>query len=615
LNVRLGAVPQFGSYRDLVFMGYNAVLVGGGSLYALSASDAIPELAARRQPGSLEAGARAAKEARRYGLKTYCFINTRQKFPKDDPVFLAHPEIRGALTWKADGEYVLCTEHPLVRRYLCESVRGIFDADPELDGLVLIIGGEGFYHCFMRPYGVKKGHTNCERCEALGAETVVANLCNYLAEEVRKVNPDAEVVAWPYSAEHVWSADDAQAALISRLQPGTAIFTEIEKDEFVQKPNGVNKHIWDYSIDLIGPGDRAQRQVEACKAAGISLYMKSEPELGFEAPRLPHIPCMDRWVARAEALASCGADGAWVFPAFRPCFGTSAAEVNKFVWWAPVPEKEELLERFAARLAGDRAGPHVRRAWKHVSDAIEFSPELPSYYTGPYYLGPAHPMCADPEAKLPDVFYGRYLFHAEIADAEGLKLEPTFVTSPTGNVPVFGKFYRQMEACLKRAVDEMAAARPLVPERCRLMFDAEDSPIRWFYHTARTEANFYESCQLRDQLLAIAAREPKTEEQIAEARRTYERWREVLLDEKANATEALPVMEADVRLDFYYGGDHTFSHGADMIRAKLELINREINEFLPALAVKCGLRGDKDSGSSQSITGETPVLPRGVLTQ
>ena len=599
LKVRLGAVPKFGSYRDVVFMGYNAVLVGGGSLYALSKSDAIPELAGRRQPGSLEAGARAAQEARQYGLKTYCFINTRQKFSKDDPVFLAHPEIRGALTWKADGEYVLCTEHPLVRRYLSESVRAIFQSDPALDGLVLIIGGEGFYHCYMRPYGVKKGHTNCKRCEALGAETVVSNLCNYLAEEVRKVNPRGEIVAWPYSAEHVWSADDAQAALISRLQPGVAIFTEIEKDEFVQKPDGVTKHIWDYSIDLIGPGDRAQRQVEACKAAGISIYMKSEPELGFEAPRLPHIPCMDRWVARAEALASCGADGAWVFPAFRPCYGTSAAEINKFVWWEPVPDKETLLQEFAARLGGERAGPHVRRAWKHVSDAIEFSPELPSYYTGPYYLGPAHPMRADPEASVPDVFYGRYLFHAEIADAEGLKLEPTFVTSPTGNVPVFGEFYRKMEACLKRAVDEMDAARPLVPERCRLTFDAEDSPIRWFYHTARTEANFYESCQLRDRLLAFATQESKSPEQIAEARRTYERWREVLLDEKANASEALPVMEADVRLDFYYGSDHTFSHGADTIRAKLELIDREINEFLPALAAKCGFSSTRESESYQ----------------
>jgi len=146
-----------------------------------------------------------------------------------------------------------------------------------------------------------------------------------------------------------------------------------------------------------------------------------------------------------------------------------------------------------------------------------------------------------------------------------------------------------MEDLLRQAVKEMSAARPLVPDRCRLMFDAEDSPVRWFYHTAWTEANFYESCLLRDRMIALTAQESRTQEEIAEARRAYERWRTVLLDEKANSAEALPVMEADVRLDFYYGGDHKFSHGADMIRAKLELIDREINEFLPALARKCGL--------------------------
>ncbi|MEK7793619.1 MAG: hypothetical protein AAB353_03775 [Candidatus Hydrogenedentota bacterium] len=588
LSVRLGTVPKMGSYRELVFLGYNAVFAGGGNLHALSVSDAIPELRARRVPGLASAGTTSAAEARRHGLKTYAFVDTRQKFPKDDPVFEAHPDIRGALTWKADGEYVLCTEHPLVRRYLMESVEGLFRADPELDGLVLIIGGEGFYHCFMRPYGVEKGHTNCSRCEPLGAETVVANLCNALATAARSVNPNAEVVAWPYSAEHVWSADKAQAVLIEKFEPGAAIFTEIEKDEYVSKEDGVNKHLWDYSIDLIGPGARAKAQIEACRSAGIHVYLKSEPELAFEAPRLPHIPCMDRWVDRAQALASCGADGAWVFPAFRACFGTSAAEINKFFWWDPAPDKEDLLQRFAARLAGAEAGPHVRQAWKYVSDAIAYSPELPSYYTGPYYLGPAHPMCADPRAELPEVFFGYYLFMAEIADAEGTKSRPTFVKSPTGNVPVFGKFYRRMEDLLRRAVDEMELARPLVPERLRLTFEAEDSPTRWFYHTARTEANFYESCQLRDALLELADGNKPDSAAIERAREMYARWREVLADERANAQDALGVMEADVRLDFRYGGDHTFSHGADMIRAKLELLDKELDTFLPSVAKRIG---------------------------
>ena len=587
LSVRLGAVPWMGSYRDLVFLGYNAVFVGGGNLHALSTSDAIPELADRRHPGSLSGRVEAAKEARKHGLKTYCFIDTRKKFDKDDPVFLRHPEIRGALTWKADGQYVLCTEHPLVRRFLTESVQGIFRADPDLDGLVIIIGGEGFYHCFMRPYGVEKGHTNCARCETLGAETVVANLCNSLAKAVREISPKAEVIAWPYSAEHVWSVDKTQAALIKKLQAGTAIFTEIEKDEYVEKPAGFKKHLWDYSIDLIGPGERAKRQIEACNDAGISIYMKSEPELGFEAPRLPHIPCMDLWIQRGDALASCGARGAWVFPAFRPCYGTSASEINKFVWWEPVRTHEDILAGLAARIAGRAAAPHLRRAWKQVSEAIAFSPELPSYYNGPYYLGPAHPMCADLTAELPRVFYGRYLFRAEIMDTEGLAFHPTFVTSPTGDVPVFGEYYRQMESFLAQAVESIETAEPLVPDRHRLTFNAEASPVRWFYHTARTEANFYESCQLRDSIQAIASQESRSPSDIADARKKLARWREVLLDEKANAAEALPVMEADMRLDFYYGGDHTFEHGADMIRAKLKIIDDEIDTVLPEMAKKC----------------------------
>lgn len=588
LRVRLGAVPKMGSYREVVFLGYNAVFASGGNLHALSTSDAIPELAVRRVAGLLEGGVASAQEARRHGLKTYAFVDTRQKFPKDDPVFEAHPEIRGALTWKADGEYVLCTEHPLVKRYLAESVEGIFRADPELNGLVLIIGGEGFYHCFMRPYGVEKGHTNCARCEALGAETVVANLCNLLADAARKANPKAEIVAWPYSAEHVWSADDAQLGLIEKLKPGTGIFTEIEKDEYVAKADGVNKHLWDYSIDLIGPGERAKQQIAACRAAGIPIYLKSEPELAFEAPRLPHIPCMDRWADRAEALASCGADGAWVFPAFRPCFGTSASEINKFFWWDPAPDQEELLERLAVRLAGPEAGPYVRRAWGYVSDAIAYSPELPSYYKGPYYLGPAHPMCADPDAELPEVFYGYYLFLAEISDDEGVKKRPTFVTSPTGDVHVFGRFYRKMEELLRKAVDELDAAKPFVSNRRRLTFDAEYSPVRWFYHTARTEANFYESCRLRDELLELAAGDTGEIDHDA-AGAAYTRWRKVLLDERANAEAALKVMQGDVRLDFYFGSDHTFSHGEDMIRAKLELIESEIESFLPELAERVGV--------------------------
>jgi len=88
--------------------------------------------------------------AKRYGLKVYAQVNTRKKFAKAHAVFAKHPEARGALTWKADGEYVLCTEHPLVRRYLMESVEGLFEALTVTLATVGILAKLKFRHRYPR---------------------------------------------------------------------------------------------------------------------------------------------------------------------------------------------------------------------------------------------------------------------------------------------------------------------------------------------------------------------------------------------------------------------------------------------------------------------------------
>src|SRR5439155_20943389 len=128
----------------------------------------------------------------------------------------------------------------------------------------------------------------------------------------------------------VWAADFAATGFLEKLNPGTALLTEVEKSETITKLNGIQKSIWDYSIAFIGPATRTKQQIAVCAKHHIPVYLKSEPELAFEAPLLPQIPCMDRWADRAEALATCGVQGAWIFPAFRPFFGTSTAEINKF---------------------------------------------------------------------------------------------------------------------------------------------------------------------------------------------------------------------------------------------------------------------------------------------
>jgi hypothetical protein len=292
---------------------------------------------------------------------------------------------------------------------------------------------------------------------------------------------------------------------------------------------------------------------------------------------------MDRWADRAEVLASCGADGAWVFPAFRPFFGSATAEINKLLWWTPTAQREELLLSFANRIAGRKSGAALREAWKHVSNAIESSPELPPYYTGPTYLGPMHPMCANRQAALAPVFYGQYLFRAEHKDSEGLKKEPTFMLDPAGNAQVFGDYYAKMDQHLTIAHERIREANELVDDRHRLTFDAESIPIRWFHHTARTHSNFYKSCAKRESIAALLGKPTRSQQEIANGVEKIDEWKNILNDEKRNTEEARSLLEQDMRLDPYYGGDHTFSHGVEMIDAKLKLLNEEIRDYLPLL--------------------------------
>ena len=592
--IRLGAVPWMGSYRDVAFHGGNAVILTAGvdtrqttshtRVAALSTSQAIGELVSQQDPALLRHFAANAREAKRYGLKTYCALYIWEAYPADAPIFTNHPGLRGAEIVRHVDQppigFIPCTEHPLMRRYLTESIRGLFQEVP-LDGALIIIGGEVFQHCFMRPAGVKKGQTNCERCKKLGAETVVANLCNYLAEAIRSVNPDARLIAWPYSATAFWSADDDQVAWINQLKPGTAVLTEVEKDETLIKEGGkegdISKRIWDYSIDYIGPTPRAQRQIAACKAQGIEVYLKSEPELAFEAPGLPYIPCLDRWYDRADAMAASGADGAWVFPWFQACYGTTSAEVYKYAWWNPIEGKDTTLAKLARRIAGPAAAEDLRQAWGFVSQAITNSPELPPYFCGAYYLGPAHPICADATAELPKIFQAKGRFGSHV------------LTGPTCTPLQGGRCYRRMEQALLKAVEKIAAAEPLVPERCATTFQAEALPTRWFYHIARTHANFYESCQLRDFLTEFATRNSPSAADISEAQSRYDRWRAVLTDERANTLAAIPVVEKDPRLDVRNGWGVVLAPAPEMMRAKLALLDHELNDYLPAVATRCGL--------------------------
>jgi hypothetical protein len=608
LELRLGSVPWLGSMRDAVLLGYNAVLIKPHvDLHAISTAKALPEITYLQSPDVLAQVARTVSEARAWGLRAYVHLNNRSRFPDDHPFFKAHPESMGPRVWNGYGGHILSTESPSVRRYIAETISGLFTAVPDVSGILMIVGGEGFYHCYMHPLGRPKGQTDTSLCGPRGPEETVANLINTVFASARAAKRDADVIAWPYSAQFVWSGDPYQADFMARLQPGASIATEVENGEVTGDPDGLIKFYWDYSLGMIGPSQRAVRQIALAKNNRLRVYLHSEPELSLDFGGLPFVPSPPRWLARSRAVAASGADGILAMAYFNNFYGSAGAQIAQFAWWDGVGEPEEIRHALARSIAGDEL-QQLEQAWDLISQAISLSPQIPIYFRGPTFLGPAHPLMLDPEQDIAPVFHGRFLYLVESSELEALNLDAVVdripqvhtvvrvrddgtveAENPPGNsISSFGRRYRAMLKLVDEAVDSLEQATSAKSNTSNIMFASELSIARWFQETLRSTANFYEAYELRN-----CARNNSSDLSKHDRMVCHEKLVMLVQDEVRNTQAALQTVLADVRLDVYFQPFLGVAHTSEMIKAKLRLLDREEHIYLPALAKEIAAASSK----------------------
>jgi len=600
LELRLGAVPWLGSMRDVVLLGYNAVIIKPYlDLHEISTSKALPEIGYLQNPNVLTRLAKAVSEARSWGLRAYVHLNNRHRFPDDHPLFKAHPDSMGPRVWNGYGGHILSTDSPSVRQYIAETIKDLFTAVPDLAGILMIVGGEGFYHCYMHPQGLPKGQTDTSLCGPRGAEETVAALVNTVFASARAVKRDADVIAWPYSAQFVWSRDPYQADFMARLQSGASVATEVENSEITRDPDSIVKSYWDYSLSMIGPSRRAVRQIALAKSDRLRIYLHSEPELSLDFGGLPFVPSPPRWLARSQAVAASGADGILAMPYFNNLYGSAGAEIEKFAWWEGGRTPEEIRHALARSIAGAGA-QQLEQAWDLISQAIGLSPQIPIYFEGPTFLGPAHPLMLDPEEDIPAAFHGRFLYLLESSEPEALELHSVVdrvpqvhtvvrvrddgtveAENPPGNsVGSFARRYRAMLKLVDEAVDSFQQAASAESDTRNIMLASEQSVARWFQQTLRTTVNFYEAYELRN----CAKGNPDPDFSDHDRMVCYEKLVVLVQDEVRNSRAALRTVSDDVRLDAYFQPFLAVAHSKDMIEAKLHLLDHEEHIYLPALA-------------------------------
>ena len=561
---------------------------------------ANPEAAANRRRL-----ARLARRAARCGVHIM-LMGYNPKLEPEHEVFGHRPQSRGALQSRAAFR-TLCTSDGVTRRFLVEGWASLFSQIPELGGIEAITGGEGFYHCFMRSGG---SAADCPRCSRRHGSEVVAEFVNAVAAGIRRANPEARLVTWPYSAGH-WSGDRDQVAYIDHLDPEHVIFqTEIDKDSVDWRPAGYAKNIWDYSMSRVTVSERCRAQRRQCRDRGLPFSVKIQAGNSIECLNVPYLPTLENqrciW-HNARGLRPVSIHSRWLFDG--SCKGPSE-ELGYWAIWGKGSEFEDLkltLKALAERDFGVAAAPRVRRAWGLFSEAMRHHPQL-DYYKGSYFIGAAQPLVLDPARAerpgdgrgdgLDPAFYGVFYWQWENSathdDTSLVQPKPLFYARPGFRALARRGPKRGQDVALdelqaladlwERGARELDRTAALVPGPCRRRFRQERVLGQHLAYTWRSAANVEEFLRLRDTVREFGGQSWVRSGHCRENERDLDRMEQIARHELTIARRDLALVRGVDFLDLSLRLDMGTESTEVMLKAKIAQVQRLLAKELPAFS-------------------------------
>ncbi len=529
--------------------GFNAIWIWA-KLHDLGKSSVFPELGsqAEKQMASLND---VIRRARNYGLDVYLYISKDELPPE---FFDLHPEVRGSRSYFKTG-YAMCTSAFEARRYIREALQSIFKAATGLKGMIFIIGGEGFVHCWTR-----RNAEDCPRCRNRGPVEVVAELIEAVNKGAKSGNPHAEVVVWTYGASGTWSiGDDAQARLIRKLPQDLVFLSDFSKGGHI-KVGEVEGRVYDYSISFLGPAEKFRKQVELCGARGLRVWAKTECMISLEFIQVPYIPVYQRWIERYRQIHTFAAIQGllmnWDHYGFMP---SRVLELARWYTFDPLPDDHALLAQIAGRDFGQGATPDVLHAWEHFSRAITSYPFSGPVALGPIQSSPALPYFLDPDYK---VHHGR-----------GRQFSNDLLWTRPWGPELCAETLRVLEQEWSEGIESLVQLLGTEGTNHRRELLRETGLAQVLLCCVSSVLNQIEFSELRFQLMD--QREPPGGLTL------LNQIREVMQREIQNATEALKWVSADSRLGYSNGGGGITIGGAragiytpQMIEKKISALRR-----------------------------------------
>lgn len=575
------------------YFGGNA-LKFNASLNDFWLSPSLPELNAVNLEKSLKDLRRHAVHLASHGMDLFLILNAKA-IASTHPVFQNHPEILGAREeifleeLSGADRCVLCTSHPLVLRAYEEAVENLFRKVPELAGGIMLVGGEGFHHCFMRPAAPDESGTNCPRCRGQDPHTHVANLVNVISAAIKRIDPGKRLIAWPYGA-FIWSKDDPTE---SRWIGGLSDSVEVQSNFDCGDPDpttGAGAALFDYNIKVSGPSSCFAAQAEVCGKRNLAILAKTETNTTPDTFFLPCLPVYFRWYERFKAIRETGCAGFMGQWRFYGMNGSISEELQYHSVWNPERSAGELLHTVARRdfaLTGDEADRMVE-AWRMLSNAWDTFPysamtagEREAYMRGPWYLGPAHPLIFNSQSGYelgPKFFLRRgdlaeMLKEGKVAQLPG---KPRYVCDLLLCLP-FGveSYLRHARDCRDLWDQGLAEMGNILIGKTHIPCASRELNIcRTISIHLHSLVNTVEFLERR----ASLGRRPLTSPEFEDRLRDLDG---ILGREIENARRALPVLQSDPRIG--YGFTYGEVYDAEMVEQKIRQCEFVRNKELPRL--------------------------------
>ncbi|OPZ26724.1 MAG: hypothetical protein BWZ02_01904 [Lentisphaerae bacterium ADurb.BinA184] len=584
------SVPDLGpdflsdeSLRLYAHGGVNSMMIYG-DLLCYVRSDILPELNHPDAKRHLDVLRAAGRRAARYGVG-FTYVPVHPKLVPAHPVFAAHPDVRGR-GWRRGTHrfHCLCSTSAQALAFYREQYRRLFDAVPQLQGVLAITYSESFYHCDMwQPFECQP----CPRCAPLSSDARVIPLLATVADALHEVRPDAFLAEWIYTWQPPDNGGRTLAAIHATRPVAVGVCQAVDKDPLYdgrtvyQKP-GYRKWMWDYTLDYEGPTAFAAEAARCAHESARPFLAKTETGTGIEAMQLPYVPAFYHLARKWQGVRSLRPDGvhqAWLF------YGHHLSRAERLAAWAAY-RPDQPAEAFLAELAradfGPAAAPAALTCWARFGRAVKRLPcvHLGEYYKSPSFFGPCHPLLPDPEAPVPEPFYACLYYLQELGPSFSCReldeCRVPIVLAELPETPAGLGVHTDPGLGWELVSDEYdAAAREgrtgwetLCAAEERL--ESDEDRLNWREETLLAELAWRTFLSCANVVRFLLARQAWWR---GDAPAALAAMRRVATAERANALAALPLYAAAPWLDPAARLDGRFPEAATLIHAKVGIVD------------------------------------------